>query len=46
MDEPILTEAEKKMNRENFKKRLKDEGKLDNPYATKVPQKNTNFHGF
>jgi hypothetical protein len=45
-NEQELTEAQTKLNRENFKKRLKEEGRLENPFAPKVPQKNTNFNGF
>ena len=44
--ETKFTPEEEKTNRENFKKRLKDEGRLENPFAPKEPQKHTNFNGF
>ena len=47
MEEQILTEEQTRRNRENFKKRLKDEGRLENPFAPKEPQKTRKeFHGF
>ena len=41
-----LTPEEEKTNRENLKARLKEEGRLENPFAPKEPQKRSNFNGF
>lgn len=41
-----ISEEQAKLNREEFKRRLKEEGKLENPYEKKAPQRPKEFHGF
>ena len=42
----VISEEQAKLNREDFKRRMKAEGKLDNPYENKPQERHEEFHGF